>query len=123
MGIQLKLEDQRWNFNDGCQTCQAVPGKIVSFLIESADSAFVDVAGTRCEIDLKLINDEHPASGDWVLVHAGIALCKLTEDEASSQLRALGVLDPNEDFKKICGSGRSDEDGAPRPPKRESGDA
>jgi hydrogenase expression/formation protein HypC len=123
MKIQPKLKEQSWNFSEGCQTCQAIPGKIVSFSLESADCALIDVVGTQCEIDVRLINDEHPACGDWVLVHAGVALCKLTEDEAFSQLRVLGTLDPNEGFKGICGSGRFGEDNPPRPPKWESGDA
>ena len=59
--------------------CLAIPGKIVEISSENADSALVDVVGVRRKIDLGLLQDDKPAPGDWVLIHVGFAMSKISE--------------------------------------------
>ncbi len=76
--------------------CLAIPGKIVEISSDNADSALVDVVGVRRRIDLGLLQDDKPAPGDWVLIHVGFAMSKISELDALDQmntLRALGEID------------------------------
>jgi hydrogenase expression/formation protein HypC len=72
--------------------CLAIPGKIVELFPESHRSALVDVAGVRRRVDLGLIEEEKPVPGDWVLIHVGFALSKISEEDALDQMRILQAL-------------------------------
>jgi hydrogenase expression/formation protein HypC len=72
--------------------CLAIPGKILEVLSESERLALVDVAGLRRRVDLGLLEDEKPGPGDWVLIHVGFALSKISEVDALDQMRILRVL-------------------------------
>ena len=76
--------------------CLAIPGKIVEISAANAESALVDVVGVRRKIDLGLLQDDRPVPGDWVLIHVGFAMSKISECDALDQmntLRALGEID------------------------------
>ena len=76
--------------------CLAIPGKIVEISGDNAESALVDVVGVRRKIDLGLLQDDRPVPGDWVLIHVGFAMSKISECDALDQmntLRALGEID------------------------------
>jgi len=76
--------------------CLAIPGKIVEISGDNSESALVDVAGVRRKIDLGLLQDDKPVPGDWVLIHVGFAMSKISERDALDQmntLRALGEID------------------------------
>ena len=76
--------------------CLAIPGKIVEISSDNPDSALVDVVGVRRRIDLGLLQDDRPAPGDWVLIHVGFAMSKISEHDALDQmntLRALGEIE------------------------------
>jgi hydrogenase expression/formation protein HypC len=76
--------------------CLAIPGKIVDISPENQDSAMVDVVGVRRRIDLGLLHDDKPVVGDWVLIHVGFAMSKISEQDAAEQmstLRMLGEID------------------------------
>lgn len=64
--------------------CLGVPGRI-EMISDGDDPLFrvgsVNFGGVVREVNLAGIRD--PAVGDWVIVHAGFALNKLNEDEAS----------------------------------------
>jgi hydrogenase expression/formation protein HypC len=80
----------------GCRMCLAIPGKIVEISSDNIDSALVDVAGVRRRIDLGLLQEDKPVPGDWVLIHVGFAMSKISERDASEQmdtLRMLGEID------------------------------
>src|SRR5580698_1193503 len=80
----------------GCRMCLAIPGKIVEISSDNQDSALVDVVGVRRKIDLGLLQDDKPAPGDWVLIHVGFAMSKISEQDAADQmstLRMLGEID------------------------------
>jgi hydrogenase expression/formation protein HypC len=76
--------------------CLAIPGKIVEISPDNTQSALVDVVGVRRKIDLGLLQDDKPAPGDWVLIHVGFAMSKISEHDAIDQmntLRALGEIE------------------------------
>jgi hydrogenase expression/formation protein HypC len=76
----------------GCRMCLAIPGRIVEICSDNQDSALVDVVGVRRKIDLGLLPDDKPAPGDWVLVHVGFAMSKISEQDASDQMNTLRML-------------------------------
>lgn len=61
--------------------CLGVPAKI----LETGDgAAVVELGGVRREISVMLIDDV--SVGEWVIVHAGFAIEKLSEEEAEQTL-------------------------------------
>jgi hydrogenase expression/formation protein HypC len=72
--------------------CLAIPGKIVELFHEDHDTAVIDVLGVRRRIDLGLLADDLPIKGDWVLIHVGFAMSKISEVDALDQLRMLTEL-------------------------------
>jgi hydrogenase expression/formation protein HypC len=72
--------------------CLAIPGKIVELLDGERDTAVIDVLGVRRRIDLGLLADDPPIKGDWVLIHVGFAMSKISEVDALDQLRMLTEL-------------------------------
>jgi hydrogenase expression/formation protein HypC len=80
----------------GCRMCLAIPGKIVEISSDNQDSALVEVVGVRRTIDLGLLKDNRPIPGDWVLIHVGFAMSKISQQDAADQmstLRMLGEID------------------------------
>jgi hydrogenase expression/formation protein HypC len=95
----------------GCSMCLAIPGKIVEISGDNAELALVDVVGVRRKIDLGLLQDDRPVPGDWVLIHVGFAMSKISECDALDQmntLRALGEIDGA--MQEVQGYGLEDED-------------
>ena len=72
--------------------CLAIPGKIVEIASDNQDSAVVDVVGVRRKIDLGLLQDDKPAPGDWVLIHVGFAMSRISEQDAADQMNTLRML-------------------------------
>ena len=72
--------------------CLAIPGQIVELLAEDRSLAVVDVLGVRRKVDLGLLQDEPPITGDWVLIHVGFAMSKIGEADALQQLRMVTEL-------------------------------
>jgi hydrogenase expression/formation protein HypC len=73
--------------------CLAIPGKIVD-TANGGDGrlATVEVAGVRRKVDLGLLEDHPPVAGDWVLIHVGFAMSKISEEAALDQMRILTAL-------------------------------
>lgn len=76
--------------------CLAIPGKIIDIVPESLNLATVDVAGVRRKVDLGLLQDDMPKPGDWVLIHVGFAMSKVSEEDALDQMRILTMLGETE---------------------------
>jgi hydrogenase expression/formation protein HypC len=72
--------------------CLAIPGKIVKLDPENENLALVDVVGVRRKVDLGLLQDAPPVPGDWVLIHVGFAMSKISEADAADQMRTLTML-------------------------------
>jgi hydrogenase expression/formation protein HypC len=69
--------------------CLVIPGQVVEMTDPEAYLARVDVNGTACSISLRLLAGSGLDLGDWVLVHAGFALARIDEREASATLDAV----------------------------------
>jgi hydrogenase expression/formation protein HypC len=76
--------------------CLAIPGKIVELMAGNRDLAVVDVSGVRRAIDIGLLADEPAVPGDWVLIHVGFAMSKISERDALDQMQTLAVLGEDE---------------------------
>src|SRR5580704_3073150 len=76
--------------------CLAIPGKIVELVDEDLSLAVVDVLGVRRKVDLGLLQDDPPVVGDWVLIHVGFAMSKISEADALDQLNMLTQLGESE---------------------------
>jgi hydrogenase expression/formation protein HypC len=92
--------------------CLAIPGKIIE-LDAIAQMALVDVAGVRRRVDLRLLQDEPPVAGDWVLIHVGFAMSKISEADAAEQMQTLTMLGEAEAaMQEVSGYGlENDEQG------------
>jgi hydrogenase expression/formation protein HypC len=72
--------------------CLAIPGKIVELPPERPQFASVEVAGVRRQVNIDLLSDEPLQSGDWVLIHVGFAMSRISEEGAQEQMRMLAML-------------------------------
>lgn len=57
--------------------CVGLPAKVVRI---QDGMALVDVSGARREVSAELLSDIDP--GDYVMVHAGLAIAKITAEDA-----------------------------------------
>lgn len=64
--------------------CLAIPTKILSI---QGDNATIELGGMRREVSLMLV--EGASVGEWVIVHAGFAIEKLSEEDAQQTLALL----------------------------------
>ena len=71
--------------------CLAIPGEVLSL---DGDTARVSINGVICDAGLALA--EEIAVGDFVIVHAGFILQKLSPAEAEEELSAIraAFVDP-----------------------------
>ncbi len=67
--------------------CLSIPAKIIS--IENG-IAKADVGGTVVEAGLHLVNDANV--GDYILIHTGFALQKISEQEALETFQLIKEL-------------------------------
>ncbi len=93
--------------------CLAIPGKIVELEPGSEPWAIVDVVGLRRRVDISLVSEEGVAPGDWVLIHVGFAMSKISESAAIEQMQMLEMLgEAASALEEVHGYGRTD------PPER-----
>ncbi|MGD0296605.1 MAG: HypC/HybG/HupF family hydrogenase formation chaperone [Bryobacteraceae bacterium] len=76
--------------------CLAIPAKIVELFPEEQNRALVEVVGVRRHIDTGLLADDPPKAGDWVLIHVGFAMSKISEEQALDQIQTLTMLGEQE---------------------------
>jgi len=67
--------------------CVGLSGKIVKL---NKSTAIIDAEGAKREVSTELLNDLEP--GDYVMVHAGIAIAKITDDDADETDDVLASL-------------------------------
>ncbi|MGA3089762.1 MAG: HypC/HybG/HupF family hydrogenase formation chaperone [Terriglobales bacterium] len=72
--------------------CLAIPGQIVELFPDQPTTALIDVVGVRRKVDLGLLQDDLPLKGDWVLIHVGFAMSRISEQDAGEQMRTLRML-------------------------------
>jgi hydrogenase expression/formation protein HypC len=76
--------------------CLAIPGQIVE-CVPGGQFAVVEVSAVRRTINVDLLNDDPPQPGDWVLIHVGFAMSRISEAQAREQLRLLAMLGEDAD--------------------------
>jgi hydrogenase expression/formation protein HypC len=72
--------------------CLAIPGQVVELFPDQPNTAVIEVVGVRRKVDLGLLQDNLPVRGDWVLIHVGFAMSKISEEDALDQMRTLRAL-------------------------------
>jgi len=72
--------------------CLGIPGEVIEFLPDQPDLARVNVSGVRRVINVGLLSDDPPEPGEWVLIHVGFAMSRISQPEAEDQMRILRVL-------------------------------
>jgi|HubBroStandDraft_6_1064221.scaffolds.fasta_scaffold06160_4 hydrogenase expression/formation protein HypC len=106
-------EDDSAESLGGCHMCLAIPGKIIEISADNPDSALVDVVSVRRRVDLGLLQDDRPQPGDWVLIHVGFAMSKISEEDALDQMQTLAALGEAEAaIQEIQGYGLGEGTGA-----------
>jgi hydrogenase expression/formation protein HypC len=70
--------------------CLAVPARVVT-LDQDADLAMVEMGGVKKEVSLALVDGV--AIGDYLLIHVGYALQRLSEAEAAQTLALFDALE------------------------------
>ncbi len=100
--------------------CLAIPGKIVEFVPGQPHLGTVEVTGVRRKVDLGLLQDDMPVIGDWVLIHVGFAMTKISEQDAMEQMHLLHMLGETEQaIEEVRGYGLEESaehaNGHPRP--------
>ena len=75
--------------------CLSIPSKVISI---NSDMAIVSVGGTEYEASLQLLTDVKV--GDYILLHTGFAIQKISEEEALETLKVFEEFDDlNEQIK------------------------
>jgi hydrogenase expression/formation protein HypC len=69
--------------------CLGIPGQILELPPERPDIAIVDVAGAVREVNTGLFEDEKLHAGEWILIHMGFVLERMTEEQARDALRFM----------------------------------
>ncbi|MGD0473816.1 MAG: HypC/HybG/HupF family hydrogenase formation chaperone [Candidatus Velthaea sp.] len=72
--------------------CLALPAKIVSLPAGEPGIAVVDVLSVERRVNVDLLRSEDLAIGDWVLLHVGFAMSKVSEKDAREQIELLMML-------------------------------
>ena len=74
--------------------CLAIPGKIEAIVEDDplSRTARVSFAGVHKIINITLVPDA--TIGDYVIVHVGIAISKLDENQAQQVLTLLNAVSP-----------------------------
>jgi hydrogenase expression/formation protein HypC len=78
--------------------CLAIPGQVVT-VHPAEEMAVVDIMGVRRRVGTQMLIDEPVSAGDWVLVHVGFALSRISDEHAREQLRVLEALGDAEDAR------------------------
>jgi hydrogenase expression/formation protein HypC len=73
--------------------CLAIPGKIVELFPDQPHLAVIEVSGVRRKVNVDLVRDEVPlAVSDWLLIHVGFAMSRISAEYADEQMRLLTML-------------------------------
>lgn len=73
--------------------CIELPGRVVKVGVGRPDLARVDVGGVIKTVHLGMLVGELPAAGDWLALHLGFAIERMTETQAREAL-AYAENDP-----------------------------
>ena len=80
--------------------CLAIPAQVCESVHENPSLAMVDVLGVRRRVSLELLVDDPPQIGDWVLIHVGFAMSKISDEQARETLAMLEELGEAENARE-----------------------
>lgn len=86
--------------------CLAIPARIHEPADPATRMAVADVMGVRRKVSVDLLRHESLSVGDWVLVHVGFAMSKISESQAIEQLRTLELLGESAEADDAAGAER-----------------
>ncbi len=66
--------------------CIELPGRVVEVPPGRPDVARIDVSGVVRSIHLGLLDGDPPQPGEWVAIHLGFAIARLTDEEAAEAI-------------------------------------
>jgi hydrogenase expression/formation protein HypC len=73
--------------------CLGIPGQVVEMLAGYGDQlALVDVEGARRKVNIGMLDGDPPAAGQWVLIHMGFAVEKVSAEAAEEAMRGLELM-------------------------------
>ena len=73
--------------------CLAIPGRIVELFADQPHLAVVEVSGVRRKVNIDLVRQESPVEvSEWVLIHVGFAMSRISAELADEQMRLLTML-------------------------------
>ena len=79
--------------------CLSIPSKVVK-IDEERNTAVVDTMGVTREAGLELVEHEDIKIGDYVLIHIGFVMNKISEEDALESLKVyneiLAIMDEEE---------------------------
>jgi len=67
--------------------CVGLPARVVKI---KEDMAIIDALGAKREVSVELLDELEP--GDYVMIHAGIAIAKITSDDQSETDKIMEEL-------------------------------
>ena len=67
--------------------CVGLPARVVSI---NDGTAIIDADGAKRDVRAELLDDLEP--GDYVMVHAGVAIAKISSDDEEEGNEVLGLL-------------------------------
>src|SRR6202451_3092513 len=96
--------------------CLAIPAKVVELFPEEQNRALFEVVCVRRHIYTGLLADDPPKMGDWVLIHVGFAMSKISEEQALDQIQTLTMLGEQDAvLEEVTGYGLEESRAAPDP--------
>jgi hydrogenase expression/formation protein HypC len=72
--------------------CLAIPAQVSQLAGDESGLATVDIMGVRRKVSMQLLEEDPPGIGDWVLIHVGFAMSKISQEQAADQLEILRQL-------------------------------
>jgi hydrogenase expression/formation protein HypC len=72
--------------------CLAIPAQISRLPGFDDPLALAEIMGVRRRVNIDLLSADPPELGDWVLIHVGFALSKISAEQAGEQLKMLSLL-------------------------------
>ncbi len=75
--------------------CLAIPARLVKYADAERQYGTVELGGVRRQVNTSLlVGDDATAPGEYVLIHVGFALSRVSEAEAQETLRILEQMGP-----------------------------
>ena len=70
--------------------CVGLPARVVSV---NDGTAIIDANGAKRDVRAELLDDLEP--GDYVMVHAGVAIARINSDDETEGSEVMGILGIN----------------------------